>query len=89
MSLMPAQRLASATPIGLHKGRIQVGADADIDVFDLNTVSDRSTYSDPAQVSTGMQYVLVQGVPVIANGELQSNVLPGKPITRRNLQPLN
>jgi N-acyl-D-aspartate/D-glutamate deacylase len=82
MTLMPAERLASATPIGLRKGRIQVGADADIDVFDLATVADQSTYPDPTKVSTGMKYVLVQGIPVIAKGELQPNVFPGQPITR-------
>jgi N-acyl-D-aspartate/D-glutamate deacylase len=87
MSLMPAQRLASATPIGLRKGRIQVGADADIDVFDLATVSDQATYAVPAKTSTGMKYVLVQGVPIIVEGKLQPNVFPGQPITGKDRLP--
>ncbi len=80
MSLMPAQVLAQSTPAALRKGRIQVGADADIVVFDLARVSDQSTYSHPDTPSTGMKYVLVQGRPVILDGKLQPDVLPGKPL---------
>jgi N-acyl-D-aspartate/D-glutamate deacylase len=81
MSLMPAQRLVASTPMGARKGRIQPGADADIIAFDLATVADRSTYSHPVETSTGMKYVFVQGVPIIEDGKLVSNKLPGKPIT--------
>ena len=81
MSLMPAQRLGASTPQGARKGRIQPGADADLVVFDLATVADRSTYSRPLETSTGMKYVVVQGTPVIENGQLVPDVLPGKPIT--------
>ena len=81
MSLMPAQRLAASTPVGARKGRIQPGADADIVVFDLTTVTDHSTYGHPDETSTGMRYVLVQGVPIIEDGKLLSNKLPGKSIT--------
>lgn len=80
MTLMPAQVLAQSTPAALRKGRIQVGADADIVVFDLARVSDQSTYSHPDTPSVGMKYVLVQGVPIIVDGKLQSGVLPGKPL---------
>lgn len=80
MSLMPAQVLERSTPEGLRKGRIQVGADADIVVFDLASVADRATYSHPSVPSTGMEYVLVQGKPIILHGKLQPNVLPGKPL---------
>jgi N-acyl-D-aspartate/D-glutamate deacylase len=85
MSLMPAQRLAAATPIALRKGRLQAGDDADIVVFDLNTVADQSTYADPGKFSTGMRYVLVQGVPVIAQGKLEANTFPGRAITGKNI----
>ena len=81
MSLMPAQRLAVSTPEGARKGRIQPGADADLIVFDLQTVADRSTYSRPTETSTGMKYVLVQGTPIVEDGRLVPDVLPGKPIT--------
>jgi len=81
MSYMPAQRLASATPAGLRKGRLQAGADADVIVFDLATVADEATYADPGKTSIGMRYVLVQGVPIIAEGKLQGDQRPGRAIT--------
>ncbi|HEY5759181.1 MAG TPA: amidohydrolase family protein [Steroidobacter sp.] len=80
MSLMPAQRLEKATVSARRKGRIQEGADADIVVFDLATVADRATYEKPSERSTGMRFVLVNGVPVIDKGALVPNVLPGKGI---------
>ena len=75
MSLMPAQRLGTR-----RKGRIQEGADADIVVFDPGTVTDRATYEHPNEHSTGMRYVLVNGVPVIDKGALVQGVLPGTAI---------
>jgi N-acyl-D-amino-acid deacylase len=50
---------------------------ADIVIFDPATIRDRATFENPNQVSEGMQYVLVNGVPVIANGK-QTDALPGK-----------
>ncbi|MBS0421734.1 MAG: amidohydrolase family protein [Proteobacteria bacterium] len=83
MSLMPAQRLEKATAAARRKGRIQEGADADIVVFDPATVTDRSTYEHPNEHSTGMKYVLVNGIPVIDKGALVSGVYPGKAIVSR------
>src|SRR5437868_1098011 len=60
MSLMPAQRLGVAT-----KGRIKVGGDADIAVFDPQRVIDRATFEKPAQYSDGIPYVLVNGAFVV------------------------
>ena len=80
MSLMPAQRLEKATAAARRKGRLQEGADADIVVFDPATVTDRATYEHPSEHSTGMKYVLVNGVPVIDKGTLVSGVFPGKGI---------
>jgi predicted amidohydrolase len=77
MSLMPAMRLQTHTPDAARKGRIQVGADADIVVFDLDTIQDNATYEDPAQFSTGMRYVFVNGVAVVENGKLQDDRRPG------------
>ncbi len=78
MSLMPAQRLEKLAPIFKNKGRIKVGADADITVFDPNTVADRSTYQQPALTSTGFRYVLVNGVPVVQDGAVRDHVFPGR-----------
>src|SRR5437879_11463892 len=63
MTLMPAQRLEKRAPMFKVKGRIRVGADADITVFDANRVMDKATYGKPRQYSVGLQIVLATGVP--------------------------
>jgi N-acyl-D-aspartate/D-glutamate deacylase len=78
MSLMPAQRLERATTAARKKGRLQEGADADIVVFDPQTVTDRATYESPAQFSVGMKYVLVSGTFVVDDGKLVDHVAPGR-----------
>ena len=78
MSLMPAQRLEKATAAARRKGRLQEGADADIVVFDPATIVDRATYERPNERSSGMRYVLVNGVLVIEKGALVAGALPGK-----------
>ncbi|HXY25071.1 MAG TPA: amidohydrolase family protein [Candidatus Acidoferrum sp.] len=78
MTLMPAQRLEKRAPVFRDKGRIRVGADADITVFDANRVIDKATYEEPLQYSEGIQFVLVNGVPVVKDGQLVEGVLPGR-----------
>jgi N-acyl-D-aspartate/D-glutamate deacylase len=80
MTLMPAQRLERRVPAMKNKGRVRVGADADLVVFDATRVIDRSTYEEPAQYAEGMKYVLVNGALVVKDGELQSGVYPGQPV---------
>lgn len=86
MTLMPAQRLEKRAPMFEDKGRIRVGADADITVFDANRVIDRATYEKPLEHSEGIQFVLVNGVPVVKDGQLVDGVYPGRgaraPITQ-------
>jgi N-acyl-D-aspartate/D-glutamate deacylase len=77
MSLMPAQRLGIQA-----KGRLQVGADADIAVFDADRVIDRATFDNPAQYSEGIPYVLVNGTFVVKDGQLQQNAAPGRGLRR-------
>lgn len=79
MTLMPAQRLEKRAPIFLNKGRIRVGADADITIFDPAKIIDKATFDEPLQYSEGIQFVLVNGVPVVKNDTLRSDVAPGKP----------
>ena len=80
MSLMPAQRLERRAPMMKNKGRIRVGADADIVVFDADRIIDRATYAEPARYSEGMKYVMINGVPVVSDGRLKEGVFPGKAI---------
>ena len=79
MTLMPAQRLQNRAPAFKDKGRIRVGADADITVFDPQRIIDKATFEEPLQYSDGIQFVLVNGTPVLANGQLVDNVFPGRP----------
>jgi dihydroorotase len=78
MTLMPAQRLEKRAPVFKDKGRIRVGADADITVFDANRVIDKATFEEPLQYSEGIQFVLVNGVPVLKEGRLVDGVFPGR-----------
>jgi N-acyl-D-aspartate/D-glutamate deacylase len=80
MTLMPAQRLEKRVPTMKNKGRLRVGADADITIFDSQHVIDKSTYKEPAQYAEGIRYVLVNGVTVVSDGQLQPRVFPGRPV---------
>ena len=83
MTLMPAERLAKATPAMSAKGRIKIGADADPAIFDAARVIDRATFENPAQFSEGFAHVLVNGVFVVRDGKLIENTKPGSAIRRR------
>jgi dihydroorotase/N-acyl-D-amino-acid deacylase len=61
----------------MDRGVLKQGLWADMVVFDPATIRDMATFENPNQLSEGMQYVLVNGVPVIAGGKL-TNALPGK-----------
>ena len=80
MSLMPAQRLETATASARRKGRLQAGADADVVVFDPATVTDHATYAAPRAPSTGMQYVVVDGTVLVDHGQIVDGVYPGQAI---------
>ncbi|HEY7212260.1 MAG TPA: D-aminoacylase [Bryobacteraceae bacterium] len=71
-SALPAQRMRLT-----DRGILKQGMWADIVVFDPQTIRDLATFEKPNQLSVGMQYVLVNGVPVIAEGKM-TDALPGK-----------
>ncbi len=79
-SLMPAQRLEARVPAMKNKGRIKVGADADLVLFDADKVRDQSTYADAARFSTGIRYTLVNGVAVVKEGQLQKDAMAGRAV---------
>jgi dihydroorotase len=87
MSLMPAQRLEKVVPAMRTKGRIKVGADADVTVFDPERVIDRATFAEPAQASAGIVHVIVNGTFVVRNEQLVDGVAPGRPIRRPIRRP--
>jgi len=69
---LPAQRMHLT-----DRGVLKKGMWADVVVFDPATITDKSTYENPNQFSEGMDFVLVNGVPVIANAKM-TGALPGK-----------
>jgi N-acyl-D-aspartate/D-glutamate deacylase len=80
MTLMPARRLERRVPAMTKKGRLSVGADADIVVFDPDRIADRATFERPAQSSVGIAHVLVNGVAVVRDGQLVDGVKPGRAV---------
>jgi N-acyl-D-aspartate/D-glutamate deacylase len=79
MSLMPAQVLERSTSSARFKGRLQEGADADVVIFDPQTVTDRATYQHPMETSVGVEYLL-GGAMLVDKGKLMEGVFPGKAI---------
>ncbi|MGE3509535.1 MAG: amidohydrolase family protein [Vicinamibacterales bacterium] len=92
MTIEPARRLEARVPEMKDRGRIRLGAFADITVFDPATVTDRATYTDAAEFSAGIRAVVVNGVAVVRDsdfvteGTLQGqrvrlgSPMPGRPI---------
>jgi N-acyl-D-aspartate/D-glutamate deacylase len=78
MTLMPAQRLEKIAPAFKRKGRIQIGMDADITVFDADKIASQASYQNAYQEAVGLDYVIVAGQPIIANGELVKHSFPGE-----------
>ena len=82
MTIEPARRLESYVPAMANKGRIRIGADADITVFDAETIIDRATYAEPTLPSTGIEYVIVNGGAVLRSGVLDATIRRGVAIRR-------
>ncbi|MCC7131520.1 MAG: amidohydrolase family protein, partial [Gemmatimonadales bacterium] len=80
MTILPARRLEAHVPAMARKGRVAVGADADLTIFDPATVIDRATFTEPTLPSAGIAHVLVNGTFVVRDGALVSGALPGRPV---------
>lgn len=79
---LPASRLRLN-----DRGVLKAGQWADIVVFDPEQITDKATFSAPKQLSVGMQWVLVNGVPVIADG-VATNALPGRVLRGQGYQAM-
>ena len=70
MTIEPARRLEARVPMMAAKGRVKVGADADLTIFDPAAVIDKSTYEDATIPSAGIPYVIVGGQLVVDGGQI-------------------
>jgi N-acyl-D-amino-acid deacylase len=78
---LPAQRMHLT-----DRGVLKAGMWADVVIFDPATIRDRATFENPNQLSEGMEYVLVNGVPVIEQGQM-TGALPGRVLRGAGYQP--
>jgi dihydroorotase len=86
MTILPVQRLETAVPALRTKGRLARGGDADITVFDPETIDGKGTIEEPSAMSAGIEWVLVDGIVVKTPDmrtyeEYNRTILPGRPIT--------
>jgi N-acyl-D-aspartate/D-glutamate deacylase len=87
MTLLPARRLQAYAPAFNRKGRIQAGMDADLTLFDPETVLDRATYRNPYQEAQGIMHVVVAGQTVVSGGKLVPGTYPGRRLLAGGSQP--
>lgn len=77
MTILPAQR-ANLT----GKGRLKIGADADLTLFDTAKIEDRATYEKPSVYAEGIPFVIVNGTVVVDRGTLVEKAFPGRGLKR-------
>jgi N-acyl-D-aspartate/D-glutamate deacylase len=80
MTIMPAKRLEPIAPGMKNKGRLRIGADADVTIFDPDRVKDMATFEKGLSFSAGIDHVLVNGVAVVRDGATVPNAYPGKAV---------
>jgi dihydroorotase len=85
ITLMPAQRLEDVSPQMKRKGRIQIGSDADITIFDAEHIVDTADFDRDLSFSSGVEYVLVNGKFVVREGALVEGARPGQAILGKHV----
>lgn len=85
ITLMPAQRLETTSPQMHRKGRVQIGSDADVTIFDPSRIIDTATFEDDLSYSIGVEHVLVNGEFVVRDGENVDGVRPGQAVVGRRV----
>lgn len=80
MTIMPAQMLEAIAPAMKRKGRLQVGADADITIFDPATVIDKASFEKGLDYSEGIIHVIVNGRLTVHDSEIVDGVFNGEPV---------
>jgi len=83
MTLAPAQRLEARVPSMAGKGRVRVGADADITIFDPADFLDRATYEKPHQYPTGKRTIVIVNGEVVVDSATHTGAMPGKVLRRK------
>ena len=86
ITIMPARRLEGMTDQAARKGRLQVGMDADITVFDPDSIIDTATFEDNLSYSIGVVHVLVNGEFVVRDSENVDGAMPGQAIVGRMIE---
>lgn len=81
-TILPAKVIEGCAPQIAKKVRVQEGCDADLVIFDMETLTDRADFVEMNRPSEGVRYLLVNGVAVIVDGQLQTSAAPGRPIRR-------
>lgn len=81
LTLLPAETLNIPS-----RGRLAPGYFADVTIFDPALVADKATFDEPHQYSTGVVHVLVNGVPVVSNGE-HTGAMPGRAVRGPGWRP--
>jgi N-acyl-D-amino-acid deacylase len=76
MAGLPAERLGLT-----DRGRLKEGLIADLAIFDPATVIDRATFEEPHQLAAGVPHVLVNGEPIVHNGQ-HTGARPGRVLRR-------
>ena len=85
ITLMPAQRISAVSAQMARKGRVQVGSDADITVFDPARIIDTVTFEEELSYADGVEFMLVNGQFVVRDGEIVEGARPGQAIVGRRV----